>query len=406
MLASYLLTKWVYPNETSTIDETDKRWVGCWYVGFVISSACMLVLSALIVSFPDAVKSSLFDKPENNTDIDSASKSKEKRRTRKLNEQRKLAEYKLSVRAQLSCHGDDDSLSTTTTVASEPLPPPLPTPPTMNAETMNAADTDRPPVLERIDESTLEKQEGEITVTVGDDAPNKVTTTTTNAEGGVKPSSWLASKWLHVTLRTKGLAKSLLRLVTNMRYVLLVAIISLDSILASIFTKYMVLYTQNVYQLTGSTSAIYVGGVVVPAAIVGVLFGGLVVKRFNLHIEGTTRLIMSATCLVIGGLFILLFIRCQASPSIGIDSSSLACNRNCNCLSTVKNRNFIGYSPVCGVDGLTYVSPCYAGCLAKTGNVSLLLTPRLDFSACIFILLPACCFCVDVFKLQLYAELF
>lgn len=36
-----------------------------------------------------------------------------------------------------------------------------------------------------------------------------------------------------------------------------------------------------------------------------------------------------------------------------------SCTSNCHC-------DFVKYSPVCGEDGLTYLSPCHAGCTGAT----------------------------------------
>ena len=42
----------------------------------------------------------------------------------------------------------------------------------------------------------------------------------------------------------------------------------------------------------------------------------------------------------------------------------MACNRNCSCLTNKKS-----YSPVCGADQLSYISPCHAGCSHSVNGV-------------------------------------
>lgn len=51
----------------------------------------------------------------------------------------------------------------------------------------------------------------------------------------------------------------------------------------------------------------------------------------------------------------------------------LPCNEACHC-------DFVKYSPVCGVDGFTYVSPCHAGCRE---TILLNKTKKFDDCACI-----------------------
>ena len=43
------------------------------------------------------------------------------------------------------------------------------------------------------------------------------------------------------------------------------------------------------------------------------------------------------------------------SSALGTDILSSPCNLGCNCTSTI-------FEPVCGANGLTYFSPCRAGC--------------------------------------------
>jgi hypothetical protein len=120
-------------------------------------------------------------------------------------------------------------------------------------------------------------------------------------------------------LKIGGFVKSLLKLLTNFRYVLLIVILSFECIIISIFTHYMILYSQHVYKISNSRSSIMVGGIIVPAAIVGAIFGGLVVNKMKLFIGGCTRLILISSIVVVTGIFVLIFIRCENPPSSGID---------------------------------------------------------------------------------------
>jgi hypothetical protein len=172
-----------------------------------------------------------------------------------------------------------------------------------------------------------------------------------------------------VKLRVLGFLSSFPRLLRNFRFSLLVIIISVESILVSVFVHYMILYSQNVYQLTESTASILVGAIIVPAAIIGALLGGFIVNKFKLDIIGLTRLILSSSTIVLAGILITMLIRCESAPSIGIDLNEQGFLKNAYiCNKTCSQCNY-NYNPVCDEQsGFSYVSACYAGCSNSTST--------------------------------------
>jgi hypothetical protein len=187
--------------------------------------------------------------------------------------------------------------------------------------------------------------------------------TTASSETNLKPQkkTFCCSNDTLILGKIKVFLLSLLKLVKNVEYTLIVLIITVESILAAGFSNFMVKFTEQLFQVQPSTSSILSGGVIVPSAIIGSILGGFIVKKFNLGVKGSIRLIFVSLTLTLFGIGSLLLIRCDGTQSLGINNETksfnqtpLSCNNQCGC-NTI-------YRPMCGSDGYTYVSPCYAGC--------------------------------------------
>jgi organic anion transporter 4A len=122
------------------------------------------------------------------------------------------------------------------------------------------------------------------------------------------------------------------------------------------------------FYLTDTTAGLVAGGVGIIAAIGGVLSGALIIYIFKLKGTKITILgIVVSLLLIPMGFGVLL--HCPSLNVVGIttpyynssiddnDMDSAACVSNCGCSSHV-------FEPVCGADGLTYFSPCRAGCIS------------------------------------------
>ncbi|XP_060066125.1 solute carrier organic anion transporter family member 4A1-like [Ylistrum balloti] len=170
--------------------------------------------------------------------------------------------------------------------------------------------------------------------------------------------------------RVSHIGKSLKILLTNPTYMFLNLASATDGILLVGLSTFIPKFTEIQFGLPSSTAALYVGAVVVPGGAGGTLLGGYIIKRFNLRLK---RILQTCMALVIGSLlFSLVFIMsCPSVPFAGVNilygstdlqSTSFlgsfvtdTCQTNCGC-SQEK------FSPICGQDGLTYFSPCHAGC--------------------------------------------
>ncbi|XP_072029650.1 solute carrier organic anion transporter family member 2B1-like [Amphiura filiformis] len=136
-------------------------------------------------------------------------------------------------------------------------------------------------------------------------------------------------------------------------------------------------YLETQYGLTTWLAPIVLGGMVLPATLGGILLGSYLVKRWNLT-EPPQRCarmsgIMGIACMLLW--FVLLFLGCgHDSHFAGLkmpypmdvvsefklhDKSDIIlfneCNSRCQCSE-------VDFNPVCGNDGITFASPCFAGC--------------------------------------------
>lgn len=156
-------------------------------------------------------------------------------------------------------------------------------------------------------------------------------------------------------------------------------------------------YIEHQFNVNNSMANIYTGGVAIPGAVVGIVFGGYLVKQFKIDPKGASKMAIICNILCCIGIFCLIFLGCQnvkmvginvsytkqqtdlsSSSSSSIDSYNLTstCNKDCEC-----STNFI--EPICGRNGLTYFSPCFAGCSRfKSNNITIYQQNKYSYSSC------------------------
>ncbi|XP_078098672.1 solute carrier organic anion transporter family, member 1D1 [Sander vitreus] len=134
-------------------------------------------------------------------------------------------------------------------------------------------------------------------------------------------------------------------------------------------------FMEQIYGQSASKAIFIIGIMNLPAVALGIITGGFVLKRFKLGVIGAARVSIAtsfgASCL----LFIQVFLHCdttevagltvsyQGVPQVSYNQQTLLsqCNMGCSC--SMKH-----WDPVCAHNGVTYASPCLAGCQTSTGT--------------------------------------
>ncbi|XP_069105648.1 solute carrier organic anion transporter family member 4A1-like [Argopecten irradians] len=166
------------------------------------------------------------------------------------------------------------------------------------------------------------------------------------------------------------LTRSLKVLFLNPMFVCMLFVTITSGFLLAGFATFLPKFFEIQFGLSSSAAALYVGASAICAGAGGTFLGGYIVERFNLQIRGILKL--SLVLLGLALLTSLIFIaNCSRVPFAGINvaygdiTKSIfvfsgtfkndSCHSSCNCVRDNLN-------PVCGKDGITYFSPCFAGC--------------------------------------------
>ncbi|XP_067358206.1 solute carrier organic anion transporter family member 1C1-like isoform X2 [Channa argus] len=154
---------------------------------------------------------------------------------------------------------------------------------------------------------------------------------------------------------------------------LCVTIIQFNSLIGMV--TYKPKYIEQHYGQSASKANFLMGMINIPAVALGMFSGGVVMKKYKLGIMGAAKFAFGTSLL---GFFLSLFffaMGCENSKVAGITVSytgveslsdqerSLFSDCNLSCLCSRRE-----WDPVCGENGITYVSPCLAGCTSSSGS--------------------------------------
>lgn len=186
-------------------------------------------------------------------------------------------------------------------------------------------------------------------------------------EKSTRPSTAETGK---VFSKIRELPRALTELLGNPAFFMLNLAGASEGLLIAGFAAFLPKLIENQFSVNASSAALLMGLVTVPAGGGGTFLGGYLIKRFNLPCSGILKFCLLATAACIA------FTLCFALNCPNIDFAGLTvpyqnitrkislsleniCNNGCGC-------SRLQFDPICGVDGITYYSPCYAGCYRET----------------------------------------
>ncbi|KAI9586199.1 solute carrier organic anion transporter family member 4A1 [Glossina fuscipes] len=176
----------------------------------------------------------------------------------------------------------------------------------------------------------------------------------------------------------KDIPQSMLRLVTNPVYIVTCLGACMELMIVSGFVVFLPKYLETQFSLGKSQASVFTGSIAIPGACIGIFIGGCILKRFQLKPKGAVTFVLVSNIVCLGCYALLFFLGCDNLKMAGTTipyynntkhasiepfqvNLTAACNFGCECLTS-------DVEPVCGNNGLTYFSPCHAGCTAFSSS--------------------------------------
>lgn len=193
----------------------------------------------------------------------------------------------------------------------------------------------------------------------------------------------------------KDIPRSMLSLLKNDVYLVTCLGICCEIAIVSGFVVFLPKYLETQFGTTTSMANLFTGAIGIPGAVIGILTGGFLLKRFQLKPKGAIKLTLLLDSLALLGFLSFLVLGCDNPKiagatfpyhaSVNLNSSELeefeieanltsTCNIGCSC-----SNNHL--EPICGINGITYFSPCHAGCTQFFSHITT-EEKMVNFSGC------------------------
>ncbi|KAK2892581.1 hypothetical protein Q8A67_012569 [Cirrhinus molitorella] len=179
---------------------------------------------------------------------------------------------------------------------------------------------------------------------------------------------------LSITEIAKDFGPSLKHLFTNGIYLLYLVYSVLAFNAFTILVTYTPKYLEQQFGQSASKTNFLIGVTFIPAVALGMFLSGWIMKRFKLGLLGSARLMFFTSVISLVCTIPYFALSCENVDVAGVTVSYqrsivqdarhdllTSCNADCGC------PNF-QWDPVCGQNGVTYISSCHAGCNSTRGT--------------------------------------